>query len=120
LEYGIQKKATGTTFPLYKKERERRSRPTRTLTELCLFKPNRTIRIPNRIGLPKRNKKNLFRTQYSSRKWKGAPKARESRRRDVWGLERGIPLLVEEGAVPPPKIFCLTMVHAGRLFLMLV
>jgi len=26
-----KKKTTGTTFPLYKKERERRSRPTRTL-----------------------------------------------------------------------------------------
>ena len=29
--WSIQKKTTGTTFPLYKKERERRSRPTRTL-----------------------------------------------------------------------------------------
>ena len=27
----VQKKTTGTTFPLYKKERERRSRSTRTL-----------------------------------------------------------------------------------------
>ena len=34
LTIGIYRKTTGTTFPLYKKERERRSRPTRTLVKI--------------------------------------------------------------------------------------